>query len=62
VLQQLEDGGAILVASDGGEALPGVLTRATGMISDAEVAQPIESGRVPPLEELLARDDGGELL
>ena len=38
-----------------------MLTRDTGMIGEAEIAQLIENGHVPPLEELLARDDRGEL-
>ena len=47
--------------SDGREAFLGVLTRDTGVSSEAEIAQLIENGHVPPLEELLARDDRGEL-
>jgi hypothetical protein len=61
VLEELKEGGAILVESDGAEAFLGVLTRDTGMIGEAEIAQLIENGQVPPLEELLARDDRGEL-
>jgi hypothetical protein len=45
----------------GGEAFLGVLTRENRMIGEAEIAQLIENGHVPPLEELLARDDRGEL-
>ena len=61
VLEDLKEGGAILVEFDGGEAFLGVLTRDTGMIGEAEIAQLIENGHVPPLEQLLARDDRGEL-
>jgi hypothetical protein len=61
VLEELKQGGAILVESDGGEAFLGVLTRDAAMIGEAEIAQLIENGHVPPLEELLARDDRGEL-
>jgi hypothetical protein len=61
VLEELKNGGAILVESDGGEVFLGVLTRDTGMIGEAEIAQLIENGHVPPLQELLARDDRGEL-
>ncbi len=62
VLEELKEGGAILVESDGGEALLGVLTRDTGMIGEAEIAQLIQNGHLPALEDLLARDDRGELL
>jgi hypothetical protein len=61
VLEELTQGGAILVESDGGEAFLGVLTRDTGMIGEAEIAQLVENGHVPPIEELLARDNRGEL-
>ena len=61
VLEQLKLGASILVEADGGEAFLGVLTRDTGMIGAAEIAQLIDNGHVPPLEELLARDDRGEL-
>jgi hypothetical protein len=60
VLEELKEGGAILVESDGGEAFLGVLTRDTCMIGEAEIAQLIENCHMPPLEELLARDDRGE--
>ena len=53
VLEQLKAGGSIVVESDGGEAFLGVLTRDTGMIGEAEIAQLIENGHLPPLEELL---------
>jgi hypothetical protein len=61
VLEELKEGGAILVESNGGEAFLRVLTRNSGMIGDAEIVQLIENGHVPLLEELLARDDRGEL-
>jgi hypothetical protein len=61
VLEQLKGGGAILVESDGGEAFLGVLTREAGVIGEAEIAQLVENGHMPPLEELLAMDDRGEL-
>jgi hypothetical protein len=60
VLEELRDGGAILIESDGGEAVLGVLTRDTAMIGEAEIAQMIENCHVPPLEELLARDERRE--
>ena len=61
VLEELKQGGAVLVESDGGEAFLGVLTRDAGMIGEAEIAQLVENGHIPPLEELLAMDDRGEL-
>jgi hypothetical protein len=61
VVDELKQGGAVLVESDGGEAFLGVLTRDAGMIGEAEIAQLVENGHVPPLEELLAKDDRGEL-
>lgn len=61
MLEELKDGDAILLESDGGEAFLGVLTREAGMIGEAEIAQLIENGHVAPLEELLARDDRGGL-
>jgi hypothetical protein len=57
----LKAGSSILVESDDGEALLGVLTRDEGLIGEAEIAQLIEDGHVPTLEKLLARDDRGEL-
>jgi hypothetical protein len=61
VLEELQQGGAVLLESDGGEAFLGVLTRDAGMIGESEIAQLVENGHVPPLEELLAMDDRGEL-
>jgi hypothetical protein len=61
VLEELRKGGAVLVESDGGEAFLGVLSRDAGVIGEAEIAQLVENGHIPPLEELLAMDDRGEL-
>jgi len=52
-LAELEQGGAILVYSDDHQALLGVLTRDPAVFGDARLAQQIEAGHVPPLEELL---------
>lgn len=52
-LAELEQGGAILVYSDDRQALLGVLTRDPGVFGDARLAQQIEVGNVPPLEQLL---------
>jgi hypothetical protein len=38
VLEELKEGAAILVESDGGEAFLGVLTHDAGLISEAEIA------------------------
>jgi hypothetical protein len=52
-LRELEDGGAIVVYSDGRQALLGVLTRDPELFGDARLAQQSEAGQLPPLEELL---------
>ena len=52
-LGELEQGGAILVVSDDEQAFLGVLTRDPAVLGDAQLAQLIEVGNVPPLEELL---------
>ena len=52
-LRELEDGGAILVYSDDRQALLGVLTRDPEVLGDARLAQQIEAGHMPPLEQLL---------
>ena len=44
-----------------GEAFLGVLTRDAGMTGDAEIAQLVDNGHMPPLEELLAMDNRGKL-
>jgi hypothetical protein len=57
-LRELEDGGAILVYSDDRQALLGVLTRDPEVFGDARLAQHIEAGHMPPLEQVL--DGAGE--
>ena len=52
-LGELEQGGAILVVSDDEQAFLGVLTRDPAVLGDAQRAQLIETGAVPPLERLL---------
>jgi hypothetical protein len=52
-LAELEQGGAILVYSDDRQALLGVLTRNPEVFGDARLAQQIEAGHLPPLEQLL---------
>jgi hypothetical protein len=52
-LAELEQGGAILVYSDDRQALLGVLTRDPAVLGDARLAQQIEAGHLPPLEQLL---------
>ncbi|MGB0097694.1 MAG: hypothetical protein WBP81_34805 [Solirubrobacteraceae bacterium] len=52
-LRELEDGRAILVYSDDRNALLGVLTRDPELFGDARLAQQIEAGHMPPLEQLL---------
>ena len=60
VLAELEQGGAIRVYTDDHEQLLGVLTREPGLLDEADIAQLIENGHIPPLDELLAMDDRGE--
>jgi hypothetical protein len=52
-LRELEEGGALLVYSDDRQALLGVLTRDPEVFGDARLAQQIEAGHMPPLEQLL---------
>jgi hypothetical protein len=52
-LAELEQGGAVLVYSDDRQALLGVLTRDPEIFGDARLAQQIEAGHLPPLEQLL---------
>jgi hypothetical protein len=61
-LAELERGGAILLCSDDGQALLGVLTRDPAVFGDARLAHQIEVGNLPPLEQLLehAIDEPGE--
>jgi hypothetical protein len=54
VADELERGGAILVLSDAVDNYLGVLTRDPSVLGDAELAQQIEAGHLPPLQELLA--------
>jgi len=60
-LALLERGGAIILHTDDGEQLLGVLTRDEALVGDAMVAAMIDSGSIPPIDELLAMDDRGEL-
>lgn len=55
---ELERGGAIVVQSDDGEVVLGVLTRDPEVLGDAQLAQQIEAGHLPPLEELLEESSG----
>jgi len=61
VLKMLEQGGAIIVHTDDGEHLLGVLTRDRRLLDEAAIAAMIDAGNVPPLDELIAMDDRGEL-
>ncbi len=59
--EDLEAGGAILVLGDEGTEhahwLLGVLTREPALLGEAQAAQLIADGHIPPLDELLAGDD-----
>lgn len=61
-LADLQAGGTIVVYSDDGQALLGVLTRDPAVLGDAQLAQQIEDGHIPPLDELLGMVDRGETL
>jgi hypothetical protein len=61
VLEMLEQGGAIIVHTDDGEHLLGVLTRNRELLDQASIAAMIDTGNLPPLAELIAMDDRGEL-
>jgi len=61
VFDELERGGAIRVYSNDGERYLGVLTRHQSLLGDADLAQMIENGTIPPLDQLLEMDDRGEL-
>lgn len=61
VLEMLGQGGAIIVHTDDGEHLFGVLTRDRKLLDEASIAAMIDAGNLPPLAELLAMDDRGDL-
>ncbi len=61
VYEELERGGAIRVYSNDMEQFLGVLTRDQRLVDAAGIAQLIENGHIPPLDELVAMDDRGEL-
>jgi len=61
VIAMLERGGAVIVYSDDGEHLLGVLTRHPALLGEASIAAMIDTGHLPPLNELTAMDDRGEL-
>ena len=53
VLEALREGGVILVHSNELDCFLGVLTRDPSVLGDAELAQQIEAGHLPPLDVLL---------
>ena len=61
VIAMLEQGDAVIVLSNDREQRLGVLTRDPALLGDAQVAQLIDAGHVPPIAELLEMDDLGEL-
>ena len=61
VYEELERGGAIRVYTNDMGHLLGVLTRDQRLLDGAGIAQLIENGQIPPLDELVAMDDRGEL-
>jgi hypothetical protein len=61
VIEVLEQGGAVIVLTDDGQRRLGVLTRQQPLLDEASIAAQIDSGRLPPLADLIAMDDRGEL-
>jgi hypothetical protein len=61
VMDMLERGGTVIVLSNDRQVRLGVLTRDPALLGDAQVAQLIDAGHLPPVAELLAMDDRGEL-
>ncbi len=61
VFAELERGGAIRLYTNDMERFLGVLTRDQALLDAADIAQLIENGHLPPLAELIAMDDRGEL-
>jgi hypothetical protein len=61
VYAELERGGAIRLYTNDMERYLGVLTRDKTLLDAADLAQLIENGQIPPLDELVAMDDRGEL-
>jgi hypothetical protein len=61
VIDVLEQGGAVIVLTDDGARRLGVLTRQQPLLDEASIAAQIDSGRLPPIADLIAMDDRGEL-
>ena len=61
VIEILEQGGAVIVYSDDHDHQLGVLTRQQPLLDEASLAAMIDTGHLPPIGELLAMDDRGEL-
>jgi hypothetical protein len=61
VIAMLDQGGGVLVYTDDRERLLGVLTREPRLFGEAQMAAMIDAGTLPPLDELVAMDDRGEL-
>ena len=61
VLEMLAQGGAIIVHTDDGGDVFGVLTRDRELLNEATLAAMIDAGNLPRLDELIAMDDRGEL-
>src|SRR5690348_10483680 len=61
VIDILEQGGAIVVLTDSRDRRLGVLTRQQPLLDEASLAAQIDAGQLPPLADLLAMDERGEL-
>jgi hypothetical protein len=61
VYAELERGGAIRVYTNDMQHFLGVLARDQRLLDAAGISELIENGHIPPLDELIAMDDRGEL-
>lgn len=61
VLELLQQGGVIVVHTDDGQHLLGVLTRDPSLLEPATIATMIDTGQLAPLRELQALADRGEI-
>ena len=57
----LDQGGAVLLFTDAHDDIIGVLTAQRSLLEEASIAAEIDTGHLPPIAELIAMDDRGEL-
>ena len=61
VREALNQGGAVLLFTDARDDVIGVLTAQRSLLEEASLAAEIDRGHLPPIAELIAMDDRGEL-